>query len=81
MTTYRKPQFTLMGSTVFVTNDNVEKALRKFKKKIAESGLLQELRDREFYTKPTTKRKQAKNAAKRRWQKKLESQALPKKMF
>ena len=79
---YDKPSFKkVTGNTVIVQHDNVEKALRKFKKKVMESGLLNELRDREFYTKPTTARKQAKNAAKRRWQKKLEAQALPKKMF
>ena len=69
------------GNKVMVVNDQVDKALRKFKKKVADSGLLQDLRDREFYTKPTTKRKQAKSAAKRRWQKKLESDQLPKRMF
>lgn len=69
------------GSTVFVTNDNVEKALRKFKKKIAESGKLQELRDREFYEKPTTARKKAKNQARRRWLKKQQSETLPKKLY
>ena len=56
----------LVGLKVEVVNDNVEKALRKFKKKVTESGLLQELREREFYEKPTTARKKAKNAAKRR---------------
>lgn len=71
----------LTGREVIVTNDNVEKALRKFKKKIAESGLLQELRDREFYEKPTTARKKARNQAKRRWKKKLEADALPKKLY
>ena len=71
----------LYGSSVIVTNDNVEKALRKFKKKIQESGKLQELREREFYEKPTTERKRKKNQAKRRWQKKLESQSLPKKLY
>jgi small subunit ribosomal protein S21 len=71
----------LHGSSVIVQNDNVEKALRKFKKKIMESGKLQELREREFYEKPTTARKRAKNQAKRRWQKKLEAQQLPKKMY
>lgn len=70
-----------MGSKVIVKDDNVERALRKFKKKIAESGKLQDLRDREFYEKPTIARKKAKNAAKNRWRKKLEAQALPKKMF
>lgn len=71
----------LYGSSVIVTNDNVEKALRKFKKKIQESGKLQELREREFYEKPTTERKRKKSQAKRRWQKKIESQSLPKKLY
>ena len=66
---------------VFVKDDNVERALRKFKKKINESGLLQNLRDREQYEKPTTERKRKKAAAKNRWRKKLESQQLPKRMY
>lgn len=69
------------GATVIVQNENVEKALRKFKKKIQESGLLQELRDREFYEKPTTARKKARNQARRRWEKKLQTDALPKKLY
>jgi small subunit ribosomal protein S21 len=70
------------GSTVFVKEgEPIERALRKFKKKVQDSGLLQELRDREFYEKPTTARKRAKSAAKNRWQKELAKQALPKKMF
>ena len=76
-----KDQPRIGGLTVIVQHDNVEKALRKLKKRVQESGLLQDLRDREFYEKPTTARKRAKNAAQRRWQKKLEAQALPKKMF
>lgn len=76
-----KPKPIAPGSLVIVTNDHVEKALRKFKKKVAESGLLQNLREREHYVKPTTKRKQAKSAARRRWTKKLESEQLPKKLF
>lgn len=76
-----KPQ-PVRGLTVEVGPDgNVEKALRKFKKKVQESGLLQTLREREFYEKPTTARKKAKSQAKRRWQKKISSQALPKKLY
>ena len=52
-----------------------------FKKKVADSGLLQDLRERECYVKPTTRRKQAKSAARRRWQKKLQSEQLPKKLY
>lgn len=69
------------GKTVIVKDGNVEKALRKFKKKIQESGLLNELREREFYEKPTTRKKRKKSAAKNRWQKQLRSQQLPKKLY
>ena len=69
------------GNTVTVTNDNVEKAMRKFKKKVLESGLLSELKARETYEKPTTARKKAKAAAKNRWRKKLSSESLPKKLY
>lgn len=77
---YNKPT-KLTGLKVEVVNDQVEKALRKFKKKVTESGLLQGLREREFYEKPTTARKKAKNQAQRRWQKKLQAESLPKKMY
>ena len=67
--------------SVIVKDDNVERALRKFKKKIQDSGLLQELRDRETYEKPTTLKKRKKSAARNRWQKQLRSQQLPKKLY
>jgi len=67
--------------SVKVTDGNVEKALRKFKKKIQESGLLDELRGRETYEKPTTERKRKKGAARARWRKQLRSQQLPKKLY
>jgi len=69
------------GNLVVVQHDNVEKALRKFKKKVAESGLLQNLRERKTYEKPTTRRKKAKAAARRRWKKKLDAEQLPKKLY
>ena len=82
MSYYDKPTYKkLRGASVIVQHDNVEKALRKFKKKIMESGLLNELREREFYEKPTTTRKRKKNQAKRRWERKLSDQQLPKKMY
>ncbi len=71
----------LKGSTVYVRNDNVEQAMRKFKKKMQDFGLLQDLRDREFYEKPTALRKRKASAAKNRWKKKLQSQQLPKKLY
>jgi small subunit ribosomal protein S21 len=64
-----------------VRDDNIERALRKFKKKIQESGLLDELRSRETYEKPTTERKRKKGAAKARLRKQIRSQQLPKKLY
>ena len=69
------------GKTVIVKDGNVERALRKFKKKVQDSGLLQELRDRETYEKPTTLRKRKKSAARNRWRKQLAAQTLPKKLY
>ncbi len=70
-----------MGKRVEVRDGNVEKALRKFKKKIQDSGLLIELKERGQYVKPTTQRKLKASAAKKRWQKYLRSQQLPPKQF
>jgi len=68
-------------NSVRVVDGHLEKALRKFKKKIQESGLLDELRSRETYEKPTTERKRKKGAARARWRKKLRDQQLPKKLY
>ena len=71
----------MLGSKVYVKNDNVEQAIRKFKKKIQNSGLLLDLRAKEFYEKPTSVRKRKKAQAKARWRKQLQSQQLPKKLY
>lgn len=60
------------GLCVEVRNGDFNKALRLFKKKVQEAGILQELREREHYTKPTEKRKKAKAAGRARWLKKME---------
>jgi small subunit ribosomal protein S21 len=67
--------------SVTVHDGNVDKALRKFKKKIQESGLLEELKERQTYEKPTTERKRKKGAAKARLRKQIRSQQLPKKLY
>jgi small subunit ribosomal protein S21 len=71
----------LHGRSVIVTDGNVEKALRKFKKKIQNSGLLMDLRERETYVKPTTRRKTAKSLAKKRWERYIKGQQLPPRMY
>lgn len=58
------------GLVVHVRNDDISGALRKFKKKVIESGLLQEIRERQYYEKPSEKRKKAKAAGRARWLKK-----------
>ena len=68
---------TLYGRSVIVNDGNIEKALRKFKKKIQNSGLLLELRERETYIKPTTKKKTQKSLAKKRWKRYVQSQKIP----
>jgi len=75
---YKKSKGT--GVTV-KDGENINQALRRFKRKIEDSGLLEDLRAKEFYEKPTTARKRAKGAAKSRWRKKLRDQQLPKKMY
>ena len=66
---------------VKVIDGKVDQALRKFKKKITESGLLDELRARETYEKPTTERKRKKGSARSRLRKQIRSQQLPKKLY
>jgi len=70
----------IKGSTVHIREgEDVGKSLRKLKKKVEESKILEEVRKREYYEKPTTKRKRAQAAAKARYRKKLEKEQLPKK--
>ena len=45
---------------VTVKNNNIEKALSIFKRKVKDSKLMLELREREFYKKPSELRKEKK---------------------
>ena len=71
----------LHGRSVLVQDGNVDRALRKFKKKIQASGILDDLRAKEHYVKPTTARKLKASAARNRWRKKVAEQTLPKKLY
>jgi small subunit ribosomal protein S21 len=70
-----------LGNKVIVGDLPLNVALRKFKQKVEDSGVLETVRANMFYEKPTTERKRKKGAAKARWNKKLRDQSLPKKMF
>ena len=71
----------MAGRRIQVNDNNVERALRKLKKKLTESGKLQEVRERQEFVKPTIKRKIKENLAKRRWKKYLRDQQLPPKLY
>jgi len=58
------------GLTVEVRNDDLAGAMRRFKKKVQEAGIVQEFRDRQEYVKPSIKRAKAKKAGRARWLKK-----------
>ncbi|WAM32910.1 30S ribosomal protein S21 [Caldicellulosiruptor morganii] len=47
-------------------NESLDSALRRFKKKLAEAGVLAELRKREHYESPSVRRKKKSEAARRR---------------
>jgi small subunit ribosomal protein S21 len=62
-----KPQ----GLQVFVREgEDISKALRKLKKKVEAAGVLKDIRDKQFYQKPSEKRRLAKKAGIARWKKK-----------
>lgn len=59
------------GLQVFVRDgEDISKALRKLKKKVENAGILKEIRDRQYYVKPSEKRRKAKKAGVMRWKKK-----------
>ena len=47
-------------------NENIESALKRFKKKIQKAGILSEIKRRERYEKPSVKRKRKSEAARKR---------------
>ena len=55
--------------------------MRRFKRTVEKTGLLTELRAREFYEKPTAERKRKAAAAVKLHHKRIRSQMLPPKMF
>jgi len=66
--------FNKSSLTVEVRNGDFNAALRRFKKKVQEAGIIQEVRERKEYVKPSTKRAKAKAAGRARWLKKQAKQ-------
>ena len=59
------------GASVRVIDGNVEKSVRILKKILLKADRQKELAKREFYEKPSAKRKRLKNQAKKRWAKEV----------
>jgi|TARA_B110000858_G_C17804875_1_gene477386 small subunit ribosomal protein S21 len=67
-----RKEYQQRGLYVEVRGNDVARALRKLKKLINAEGVVKELRDKEYYEKPSLKRKKAKAAARKRHLKELE---------
>jgi len=58
------------GLKVEVRNNDINRAWRKLKRLMQDEGIIQELRERKQFTKPSEKRARAKAAGRKRWLKK-----------
>ena len=66
----------MSGYTIEARNNNVEKALRVLKKKLLKDGVMKELRDRQYYQKPSFKKREKKKESIRRHKKDQKIKAL-----
>ena len=62
----KKPKDNAVGLSVTVYNNNVEEAIRRLKRKVKNSNLMQDLRDREHFVKPSVIKREKRNLAKLR---------------
>ena len=60
----QKPQ---NGLRVEVKNNNVDFALKKFKRMVKDSGMMLELKEKAYYEKPSKKRREKRNLQKLRY--------------
>lgn len=55
-----------MSTIIVGEHESVESALRRFKRKCSRNGIIGDLRKKEFYEKPSVKRKKKSEAARKR---------------
>ena len=60
------------GISVEVRGDDIGRALRTWSKKVQDTGLLKEVKDRMAYEKPAVEKQRMKKQARKRWEKKVE---------
>ena len=61
---------------VIVRNNNVEKAMRVLKKKLLRDGLMKEIKERQYYSKPSEVKREAKKQSIRRIKKEQKLKTL-----
>ena len=59
-----------MSINVIVRNGNLEQAMRVLKRKVQKEGLVKELREIQFYKKPSEVKQEKKKEAIKNWKKK-----------
>ena len=60
-----------MVGIILQDNENIDRAIRRFKKKYERSGILKEVKKRSYFTKPSVKKRMEKIKAIRRAQRTL----------
>jgi ribosomal protein S21 len=61
------------GLFVEVRNDDFNRALRTFTKKVQDSGKMDEVKERMSYEKPAVERQRMKKQARKRWEREVET--------
>ena len=59
--------------TVVVEDENLERAIRKFRKEVGKENIIQEARDRKYFEKPSAKKHKKKVSLKRKLEKEAEA--------
>jgi small subunit ribosomal protein S21 len=70
-----------MTKILLKENEPFDVAMRRFRRTVERTGLIQELKSRMAYEKPTTERKRKKAAAVARLRKQIRRAQLPKKFY
>lgn len=70
-----------MAKVVGKDGEHVDKLLRRFKKKVETDGILKEVRKREYYVKPSVRKKLKRTAAAKRRRRSQQRQERPDRRF
>ena len=74
----KRPKDNAVGLAVTVFNNNVDEALRRLKKKVKNSNMLQELRKKEYFIKPSIIKREKRNLSKLRAKYEIEKEKAKK---